>query len=66
MQKYLQKVISKKTLLFGLKILKFFDANPVRDPEFFDPGPGMEKFGSGIKIPDLQHWLQAPTYYAKK
>jgi hypothetical protein len=29
--------------LFGLKILKFFYA----DPESFDPGSGMEKFGSG-------------------
>jgi hypothetical protein len=23
----------------------------------FDLGSGMEKFGSGINIPDLQHWL---------
>jgi hypothetical protein len=35
----------KKKTIFGVKILKFFDA---------DPGSGMEKFGSGINIPDLQ------------
>jgi hypothetical protein len=30
----------------------------IRDPgsENFDPGSGMEKFGSGINIPDQQHW----------
>jgi hypothetical protein len=27
----------------------------IGDPEFFDPGSGMEKFGSGINIPDPQH-----------
>ncbi len=39
--------------IFWVKILKFFDA----DPEYFDPGSGirMEKFGSGINIPDPQH-----------
>jgi hypothetical protein len=25
--------------------------------ELFDPGSGMEKFRSGIKIPDPQHWF---------
>jgi hypothetical protein len=35
--------------IFGLKIRKFFDA---------DPGSGMEKFGSGINIPDPQHGNQ--------
>jgi hypothetical protein len=42
--------------LFELKTLKFFDADP--DPgirNLFDPGSGMEKFGSGINIPDQQH-----------
>jgi hypothetical protein len=44
--------------IFGVKIHKFFDA---------DPGPGMEKirirdpewkkFGSGINIPDSKHCL---------
>jgi hypothetical protein len=47
-----------------LKLLKFFDAVP--DPEFgiiltLDPGSGMEKFGSGINIPDLQHWFKKIT-----
>ncbi len=36
----------------------------IRDPESYwpgirnliDPGSGLEKFGSGINIPDLQHW----------
>jgi hypothetical protein len=51
--------ISKSLVNFwGLKILKFFVANP--DPEFgdfltLDPESGMEKFGSGIKIPGPQH-----------
>jgi hypothetical protein len=31
----------------GVQILKFFDADP-----------GWEKFGSGINIPDPQHWFQ--------
>jgi len=34
----------------------FFDPDP--GSEIFltlDPGPGMEKFGSGINIPDPQH-----------
>jgi hypothetical protein len=33
--------------------VKFFDA----DPGSFEPGSGMEKFGSGINIPDPHHWL---------
>jgi hypothetical protein len=32
--------------IFWVKILDFFDV---------DPGSGMEKFGSGINIPDPQH-----------
>jgi hypothetical protein len=31
--------------IFGVKILKFFDADP-----------GWKKFGSGINILDPQHW----------
>jgi hypothetical protein len=41
--------------IFGLKILKFFDADP--DPGtgiFFNPVFGMKKFGSGMNIPDPQ------------
>jgi hypothetical protein len=44
--------------IFWLKILKFFNADP--GSVIFlalDPGSGMEKFGSGIIIPDLQHWF---------
>ncbi len=29
----------------------------------FDPGSGMEKFGSGTNIPDPQHWLHTFPYY---
>jgi hypothetical protein len=45
--------------LFGLKILKFFEADP--DPGSCQPGSGMEEVGSGINIPDLQHccWVEA-------
>jgi hypothetical protein len=48
--------------LFGFKILKFFDADP--DPGSgivftLDPGSRMEKFGSGIDIPDPQRWCFA-------
>jgi hypothetical protein len=44
------------------KMLKFFIADP--DPGLwirclFDPGSGMEKFGSGINIPD-PHTAQKP------
>ena len=38
---------------FGLKVHKLFDVDP--DPGsgvFFDPGSGMEKFGSGTNIQD--------------
>jgi hypothetical protein len=44
---------------FGLKILKFFDADP--DPGsgiFLTRYPGWKKLGSGINIPDPQHWFQ--------
>jgi hypothetical protein len=42
-----------------LKMLKFFDVDP--DPGYgvfltLDPGFGLEKFRSGINIPDPQHW----------
>jgi hypothetical protein len=39
--------------VFKVKILIVFDR--IRDPGFFYPGPEMEKFGSGINIPDPQH-----------
>jgi hypothetical protein len=42
---------------FGVKIHKFFDADA--DPGIFlTMDPGREKFGSGINIPDPQHWHQ--------
>jgi hypothetical protein len=34
--------------IFGVKILKFFD----------DADPGWKKFGSGLNIPDPQHWKE--------
>jgi hypothetical protein len=37
---------------FFCKILKFFNA----DPGWKNSDPGWKKFGSGIKIPDQQHW----------
>ncbi len=40
--------------IFWVKILKFFDADP--DGQKF--GSWMEKFGSGINIPDRQHWYR--------
>jgi hypothetical protein len=45
--------------IFGVKTLKFFDADPDPGSKIFltmDLGSWMEKFGSGIKKkPDLQH-----------
>jgi hypothetical protein len=48
--------------IFWVKILKFFDEDAIwiLDPGIFlirDPGPGMEKLGFGINIPDLRHCL---------
>jgi hypothetical protein len=41
---------------FGLKILKFFDADPGSGIFLTLIGePRWKKFGSGIKIPDPQH-----------
>ncbi len=42
---------SLKNIFFLVKILKFFDVHP---------GSGMEKFGSGINIPDPQHCVSVP------
>jgi hypothetical protein len=51
---------------FGFKCLN--SLMRIRDPEFFYPGSGMEKFGSRIrekfgsgireKYPDRQHWIE--------
>jgi hypothetical protein len=46
--------------VFGLKIHEFFNAVPEQGSGIFwtlDLGSGMEKFGSGINIPDPQHWF---------
>jgi hypothetical protein len=48
--------ISESVNFLGLKILKFFHADPIRN--LLDPGSGKdEKLESeiGIKIPDPQH-----------
>jgi hypothetical protein len=47
---------------FGVKILKFFD----EDPGWRQFGSGMEKKsdpGSGINIPDLQHWSRDGYFF---
>jgi hypothetical protein len=44
--------------IFWVKILKFLNADPgsvIRDGNNLDPG--WKKVGSGINIPDPQHWL---------
>ncbi len=49
---------------FGVKILKFFDADTgsgIRDEDSLVPGSGIRDgkksdLGSGINIPDPQHW----------
>ncbi len=47
--------------IFWVKILKFFDSDA--DP---DPGSGMEKFGSGINIPDSHHWANEAFFNYSK
>jgi hypothetical protein len=47
-------------IIFGFKVLKFFDVDPDLGTEIrnlFDPGSGIRdgKFGSGKNIPDPQH-----------
>jgi hypothetical protein len=47
-------------------MLKFFDADPDPGSEIFftlDPVAGMEKFGSGINIPDLRLQLSSGSIY---
>ncbi len=42
---------------FGVKILKFFDEDPGSGDLGWDSSdPGWKKVGSGISIPDPQHW----------
>jgi hypothetical protein len=40
--------------IFGLKILQFFDADPGSRMEK-NADPGLNKFGSGINIPDAHN-----------
>jgi hypothetical protein len=41
-----------------VKILNFFDADPGSGMEkIMTRDPGWKKFGSGINIPDPQHWV---------
>jgi hypothetical protein len=35
--------------------------NTQKEGKNVDPGSGIEKFGSGINIPDPQHWLKDKT-----
>jgi hypothetical protein len=44
---------------FCVKIRQFFDA----DPGWKKFGSGMEKFGSGINIPDPQHWSKGKNNF---
>ncbi len=49
---------------FGLKILKFCDAHPDPGSRIFltrDPGWKNSDLGSGINIPDPQHWSLSTT-----
>jgi hypothetical protein len=49
---------SVETIFWGFKKLKFFVADPDLESGIFltpDLGYGIEKFGSGINIPDPQH-----------
>ncbi len=46
-------------LIFELKILQFFDADPEPGSGILstlDLGSRMENIGSGINFPDPQHW----------
>ncbi len=50
----------------GVKILKFFDADPGSGMETVRiPDPGWKKVGSGINIPDPQHWLRCTNMYGR-
>ncbi len=54
--------------MFGLKILKLFDADP-GSGIFFDPDPGWKNSDprSGINIRDSQHWFESDlSAYSKK
>jgi hypothetical protein len=49
---------------FWVKILQFFDADPGSGMETVRiRDPGWKKVGSGVNIPDPQHWLQFTMYH---
>ncbi len=48
---------SLKNSLLGLNT-KFFDVNSGSEKEKSDPGSGIKKVGSGITIPDPEHWFK--------
>jgi|LakMenEpi03Aug12_release.lakeMendotaPanAssembly.Ray.scaffolds.fasta_scaffold6348261_1 hypothetical protein len=33
--------------------------------KFFDADPGWKKFGSGINIPDPQHWKKGRDFFSR-
>jgi hypothetical protein len=46
--------------LLGLKILSM----RIQIRDLYDPGSGMENSGTGINIPDPQHWIQyRPAFF---
>jgi hypothetical protein len=48
----------------GVKILKFFDEDPGSGMETVRiRDPGWKKVGSGINIPDPQHWIRNTCSY---
>jgi hypothetical protein len=52
-----------ETIFFGVKILKFFDADPGSGMETVRiRDPGWKKVGSVINIPDPQHCLKFVSY----
>jgi hypothetical protein len=44
--------------IFVVRILKSWFGSESGIRNLFDPGSGMEKFGSGINIPDPQHCIK--------
>jgi hypothetical protein len=49
----LDRISERLETIFWVEILKFFDAVP----GWKKFGSGRKKYGSGINIPDPQHWL---------
>jgi hypothetical protein len=51
----LETVFGSKYLNYLMRIRK--GKIRIQDGKNSDPDPGWKKFGSGISIPDPQHWL---------